>query len=192
MIIRIRTNYGIWKTIIPSTEITIHDLCQAISEQHKVNLNAIILTSDDNLIRYDDPMRTLSSYQIKHGDLIKITKKLKLIEVENAYIEDGQLVQAGKSYCLDETDLDPPLSPPTPLNPSSSATNSAAAPVVAVAVRQPEAEDPYAAQVQEKVIFSLPLPFPFTDLFRRWFQKKIILGYQCKVPLVYSSPLPLL
>jgi hypothetical protein len=166
MIVRIRTNCGLWKTTIPSADITVQELIEAISAQHNINRNAItLLTSDDNAIRYDEePLRTLASYQIKHGDLIKIGKKLKLIEVEKAYIEDGQLVPVGKSYCLDENDNDPPEVIPVPssvpvtLNrPSVAISPPSTSPAVAAERTMVKDEDPYSAQVQEKVATFLSL-----------------------------------
>jgi hypothetical protein len=180
MIIRIRTNYGIWKVDLDETSssgnaLTINDLLTYLSDRYKLNTNGIILVKD--IMDPNDPMatvgferdKTLASYQIRHGDMIKVLNKLKKIEVEKSYIEDGHLIPAGISYCVDEDDLStappsdataPGATLPQQSNTGRNLTNGAKEEIAEkkMAMQIPETkpsskqereEDPYAAQVKE-------------------------------------------
>ena len=187
MIIRIRTNYGIWKIDLDESNqkiSTIDDLLTYLSDRYKLNTNGVILVKDT--IDPKDPMamaiqyerdQTLASYQIGHGDMIKILNKLKKIEVEKSFIEDGHLIPAGISYCVDEneplpsdTKISPSVGAVTPLRHQEesernlitnrikeekttekkiSETKPSVMPVTKSSLKQVREEDPYAAQVKE-------------------------------------------
>lgn len=188
MIIRIRTNYGVWKVDLDESKknsFTIDDLLTYLSDRYKLNTNGIILVKDT--IDPKDPMamaikyerdQTLASYHIGHGDMIKILNKLKKIEVEKSFIEDGHLIPAGISYCVDENEplpsddmnISPSLTTVTPLSSQEESkgrnvTNkikeettekkisetkpSSVLQATKSSLKQVREEDPYAAQVKE-------------------------------------------
>ena len=104
MIIRIRSNYGTWKITLSSPSPTIKDLISSISSQYKVKSSSIILINEKNEILTKNNEKLIESLGIKHGDLLQFKYKLKKIEIEKAYIEEGQLIPAGVSYIIDENE----------------------------------------------------------------------------------------
>jgi hypothetical protein len=172
MKIRIRTNYGVWKLDLEESSstgaaLTINDILTSLSERYKLNTSGIVLVKDsmdpnDTTVTPFERDRTLASYRIHHGDMIKISNKLKKVEVEKSYIEDGHLISAGTSYCADEEDptTTPPAATVAPPSAAKTSMKEELSQKKIAPVQIPETkpsskeareadEDPYAAQVKE-------------------------------------------
>mmetsp|Transcript_14370 Transcript_14370/g.23783 ORF Transcript_14370/g.23783 Transcript_14370/m.23783 type:complete len:820 (+) Transcript_14370:54-2513(+) len=113
MLIRLRSNLGMWKLNIDDGNMSVGDLKKKIFTDFKflpefvpcdILLSATMTTEsgNDGPETFSDPSTTLNQLDIKHGCMVYIVSKLNQTVIEKSYVgEDGNMVEAGTKISIE-------------------------------------------------------------------------------------------